>query len=129
MNKYLDIINLPHFVSKKHKHMSIHDRAAQFAPFSALTGYDDQIEESARITSKKIILDDEKKEEIGNKLNSIKKDTNVSIKYFLKDKYKDGGKYIAYKGTIRRIDKVNMKIIFKDKKIIDICDIVDVKIL
>ena len=127
MNKYLDIINLPHYVSKKHKHMSIHDRAAQFAPFSALTGYDDQIEESARITSKKVILDDEKKEEISNKLNSIKKDTNVSIKYFLKDKYKDGGKYITYKGTIRRIDKVNMKIIFKDKKIINIEDILDIE--
>ena len=109
MDKYEDIINLPRHVSINHKHMSNHDRAAQFAPFAALTGYDHLIREVARETSTKIIISSDKKEEISNKLTYIKNHLNdlieVKIIYFVKDDKKDGGKYLTIKGIITRIDE------------------------
>ena len=71
-NKYDDIINLPHHISKKHPQMTLEARAAQFAPFAALTGYEDAINETARQTSEKIELDDEAKEILDNKIQIIK---------------------------------------------------------
>lgn len=68
MEKYDDIINLPHHVSKKHPQMSLHDRAAQFAPFAALTGYDEEVKEVSRITDQFHPLESKKKEEINQKL-------------------------------------------------------------
>lgn len=90
MNKYKDIINLPHHVSKTRKPMSLYNRAAQFAPFAALTGYDDAIKETARLTEQRIELSDEAKEIINNKIKKIKKEIKsnpqVTIKYFVLDK-------------------------------------------
>ena len=71
MNNYNDIINLPHPISKKHIPMSRENRASQFAPFAALSGYDDAVKETARITSKKVDLDEESKRIINEKLNII----------------------------------------------------------
>ena len=71
MSNYEDIINLPHHVSSTRKPMTLYNRASQFAPFSALTGYDDEIEEIARLTDRKVELDEDSKKIINNKINFI----------------------------------------------------------
>ena len=120
---YDDIINYNY---KGKKHMSLYERSAQFAPFAALVGYGEAIYESGRITSTKILLSDDEKEEINNKIKeSINKE--ITITYFVPDKYKEGGSYINYSGTVRRIDYVYKNIIFYDKKTINIEDIIFVK--
>ena len=97
--KYGDIINLPHHVSTKRGHMSIHDRAAQFSPFAALTGHSEAINETGRYTDSKILLDESKKNELDGKIKNILDRINdfpkIKVTYFVKDKYKDGGEYIS----------------------------------
>ena len=131
MNKnYDDIINLPHFESKKHKRMSIEARSAQFAPFSALTGYEDIVKETARLTDKKIEIDDEQKQILNNKLQFILKNIDlnpeITFTYFVNDNQKSGGKYIEKNGIIKKIDNINGLIILKDKSIIKIDDIMNI---
>ncbi len=93
MGKYDDIINLPHFVSKKHPQMSLYQRSAQFAPFAALVGYDEAIEETARLTDKKIELSDGEIEIINSKLQEIKEiidnKPQIEITYFVPDSKKE----------------------------------------
>lgn len=119
MSNYDDIINLPHHVSSTRKPMTLYNRASQFAPFSALTGYDDEIEETARLTDRKVELDEDSKKLINNKINyiavNIKAKPFVNVLYFIQDSKKSGGKYIIYSGNIRVIDVVNECIIFTDK--------------
>ena len=87
--KYSDIIDLPHHVSTKHPHLSREQKAAQFAPFAALTGFDDDVKETARLTDRRIDIDDGLKEILSNKLNiidmNIKNHPSVEITYFIKD--------------------------------------------
>ena len=108
MGKYDDIINLPHHVSKKHSQMPIADRAAQFAPFAALTGYEEQVKETARLTEKKIEIDDGLKEILGNKLIYIQENLNIKSEliftYFILDSRKSGGRYVEKKGIVKKID-------------------------
>ena len=98
MNKfnYEDIINLPHHTSTKHPRMTKSARAAQFSPFAALTGYDDAIKETGRLTDKKIELTEEEKLILNDKLltinNNLKNNPKVIITYFEHDKTKEGGK-------------------------------------
>lgn len=129
MNNYKDIINLTRPQSK-HPHLRIDSRAAQFAPFAALTGYDNAVKETARLTKRKIELNDELKEIINNKLNYIEKnikDKNIiSVTYFIKDEKKDGGRYENYYGIIKRINNVEEYIKFEDNKIINFNDILSV---
>lgn len=132
MNKnYDDIINLPHFESKKRKRMSIEARSAQFAPFSALTGYEDIVKETARLTDKRIEIDDELKQILNNKLQFILKNIDlfpeITFTYFVNDKQKSGGKYIEKIGIIKKIDTINGLIILKDKSKIKIKDIINIK--
>lgn len=133
MNKYDDIINLPHYELKYHTRMSIEKRAGQFSPFAALTGYDDEIKETARLTSNKINIDEDKTIKINNELNKIKlviKDKpKVRITYFIKDKNKDGGKYVDKIITIKNIDFVYDYIITIDKIKINFDDIFDMELL
>lgn len=131
MNKnYDDIINLPHFESKKHKRMSLEARSAQFAPFSALTGYEDIVKETARLTDKRIEIDDELKQKLNNKLqfilNNIDLNPEITFTYFVKDNQKSGGKYIEKTGIIKKIDNINGLIILKDKSKIKINDIINI---
>ena len=131
MNKYDNIINLPHYELKNHKRMPIESRAAQFSPFSALTGYSESLKETARLTDKKIELSDDMKYIIDMKLQTIeehiKEQPQITISYFQKDSKKDGGKYLEYSGVVKRIDSVEKKIIFIDKKTISLFDILDIK--
>lgn len=89
MGEYDDIINMPHHVSKKHPQMSLHDRSAQFAPFAALVGFDDMVQETARIVSKRIEINEEVREELDRKLQEIKEKIEtkpmVTITYFVPD--------------------------------------------
>ena len=130
--KYDDIINLPHHISKKHPQMSIHERAAQFAPFAALVGYEDAVEETARITDKRIELNEEEKNILDMKLQMLKEQMNVqiypniTIMYFIPDLKKDGGKYIRILGTIKKIDEIKNLIILDDKTEIPIRDIINI---
>ena len=130
MSKYDDIIHLNRPMSK-HKHQSIDSRAAQFAPFAALTGYESAIKETARLTDEKIEVNDELREILNNKLNflnnHIKEKNEVTILHFIKDDKKNGGKYISKKGIIKRIDPVNETIKFEDNTIIMMNDIIDIK--
>lgn len=130
--KYNDIINLPHYVSKKHPQMPIEERAAQFAPFAALVGYEDEIEETARITTKRIELNEEEKNMLDMKLNVLKEQMKVQIYpeikviYFIADVRKEGGKYINISGTIKKIDEFKQVIILDDKTEIPIKDIINI---
>ena len=129
---YDDIINLSHHVSKKHPQMPIEERAAQFAPFAALVGYEDEIEETARITTKKIELNEEEKNMLDMKLNVLKEQMKVQIYpeikviYFIADVRKEGGKYINISGTIKKIDEFKQVIILDDKTEIPIKDIINI---
>ena len=95
-DKYADIINLPHHVSRNHPQMSMADRAAQFSPFAALTGHDAAIAESARLTDERPILDESVKQEISNLLQLASTDSNLvlNIVYFVPDTRKTGGSYV-----------------------------------
>ena len=113
--------------------MSREARAAQFAPFAALTGYGDAVEETARIVGKKIDVDEEMKVIINDKLNIINSHITdkpeVNFTYYVPDKKKDGGSYISITGNVRQIDVVNGVIILSNKKKINISDLIGVNIL
>lgn len=125
MNSYNDIINMPHHISGKHRPMS--GRAAQFAPFAALTGYDDCIEETSRLT-------DEKKELTPDMIAELEKKTAflveteqdspfVTIEYFVPDERKSGGRYITVSGNFKRIDEYNKNMILTNGNKIPLDDI------
>ncbi len=124
---YDDIIDLPYIKSKRHPPMSRLDRAAQFAPFSALTGHKEAIDETQRITDKKRILDENQIDIINQKLSdimlNIKEHPQVSITYFQSDMKKSGGKYVTYTGQVKKIDEYHKMIIMLDKTKISIKDI------
>ena len=127
MNKYDDIINLKRPISVKRSPMSIDNRAAQFAPFSALTGYKEAVKEIERITDNKKILSDGIKEIINEKLIYIKKNLksvrDVTITYFVKDMKKSGGKYINVTGEVKKVDSDNFYVYMQNGSIIAFDDI------
>lgn len=123
-HNYDDIINLKYKPKNK---MSIINRASQFAPFAALSGYGDLVYEASRNTDFKRDLDEDLKEIIDRKLQLIDFNSNYIITYFVKDNKKDGGRYISINKRVKKIDTVFKKIIFVDKECIDIDDIIDIK--
>ncbi|MEE1245909.1 MAG: hypothetical protein UHL70_01475 [Acutalibacteraceae bacterium] len=131
IGKYDDIINLPHHTSTKHPRMTRSARAAQFAPFAALTGLDDEMEETARLTDKKIILDEEQKQVINRELlfikNNPQRDIPVIITFFKSDGRKEGGAYIEKEVIIKKIDEINRKLILSDYSEIEIDDLFSVR--
>lgn len=130
MKNYDDIINLEH-PKLKHPRMSMYARAAQFSPFAALTGYEDEVKETARLTSDKLIMDDDFKKDLDIKLqyieSIIKEKPLIKITYFIKDKKKNGGSYNEFSGNIRRIDNIKKELIFISNKKIPINDIIDIE--
>ena len=130
--KYDDIIKLSHHISKKHPQMSMEERAAQFAPFAALVGYEDAVEETARITTKRIELNEEEKNILDMKLQILNEQIriqiypNVTIMYFVPDLKKDGGKYIKISGTVKKIEEYKQLIILDDKTEIPINEIISI---
>ena len=126
---YDDIIDTVYPFDLNHKRMSNYERCAQFMPFSALVGYKEAVSETARITDKKIILDEEAKGILDNKINLIKSKLSlkpfVSITYFIPDKSKSGGSYKKIEGIVKKIDLYKNFIIIEDNKI-NIYDIIDI---
>ncbi len=108
-HEYDDIINLPHHVSADRPHMPMIDRAAQFSPFAALTGYDAAIVETARLTDTKRELSEEQKEVIGKQLHSLqsrlKTEPVITVTYFVPDSRKAGGAYRTITGTAKKVDE------------------------
>ena len=129
-NPYEDIIHLPHPTSKKHPRMSTHDRAAQFAPFAALTGYDSSIAEAARLTDRRIELDEHSQEELNEKLNLIQEhlldQPEITVTYFQHERKKSGGAYVTYTGVVKKVDAVEQMLVFRNAKKIPIEDILDI---
>lgn len=128
--EYDDIINLPHHVSTKHPRMSLEARAAQFAPFAALTGYDDQVKETARLTNERKELADGLKMILNEKILKIKEKLyimpEVTITYFVPDLRKKGGKYVTVTGKVKKIDEFKQTIIFDNKVEIPIHEIIEI---
>lgn len=129
MENYDDIINLPHHISTKHPRLSMEQRAAQFAPFAALTGYGDAVKETARITEDRIELNEEQKNKLDKKLlkleNNISKNPRAIITYFVPDLKKSGGEYVTVVGNLKRIDRYRKVIILDNKKEIPIDEIIE----
>lgn len=129
MNNYDDIINLNRPMSK-HKHMTIEERSAQFAPFAALVGYDNTVKETARLTENKIELNDEQQDMLNFKLrylyDNINNKNEVTITHFVKDNKKVGGKYINTIGIIKQIDPVQENIKLNNNVIIYMNDIINI---
>ena len=129
-NHYDDIINLPHYEPKHHPRMSMWNRAAQFAPFAALTGYDAAIQESGRLTDEWIDLGDSGNEELNRKmeqlLSKISEQPHVIIDYFVPDEHKEGGSYQSYSGHVKRIDEYEHTIVMTDGKKIQLRMIVNI---
>ena len=127
---YFEILSREHPTSKKHPRMSRMNRAAQFAPFAALTGYEESIEETARLTDRRIELSEYEMEELNAKLNFIQEHINerpeVTITYFQQDERKEGGAYLTVIGKVRRIDDANKVIIFEDERLTYIEKITDI---
>lgn len=128
--KYDDIINMPRHISKKHPQMSLEARSAQFAPFAALTGFDEQIQETSRITNERKELNEEIKEILNVKLKKIqekiKAKPGITVTYFIQDLRKNGGKYVTVTGKVRRIDENKQLIILEDKTEIPVEDVVEI---
>ncbi|MBQ7504828.1 MAG: hypothetical protein IJT79_05870 [Ruminococcus sp.] len=127
MNDYNDIINLPAHDIKKH-HLSLYDRAAQFAPFAALTGFGAVINETSRLTDSKPELSEDTVRLLNERIHllreSIKLKPEIELLYFVPDKKKSGGSIQKFQGKLRRIDEFNRELIFVNKTQIAIDDVI-----
>lgn len=126
--KYDDIIHLPHHVSRTRPRMKISDRAAQFSPFAALTGYDAAIKETARLTDDKVELDEYMKDVLSHRLQIIEdrleEHPEIAITYFQPDKNKNGGSYVIAIGAVKKIDKYERAVVMTDGTVIFINEII-----
>ena len=129
-HKYDDILYLPHPVSRRRGSMSNYDRAAQFSPFAALTGFDATIEEAGRLTDRRIELDEAEKELLNEKLQEILEHIDaqpqVTITHFVYDQRKAGGAYISTTGRVKKIDTYSRTILFTDGTAIPVSEIVGI---
>ncbi|MBQ7668945.1 MAG: YolD-like family protein [Clostridia bacterium] len=130
-HNYDDIINLEHHVSKVHPPMSLYAHSAQFAPFAALTGYEEALKETSRRTNNRLELSEDLIEMIDMKLQflreNIDKKEEITFTYFEPDELKEGGTYLTVIGIIEAFDDVNQKVILKDKKEIPMFEIIDIQ--
>ena len=124
------MLDMPHHISTKHPHMSIENRAAQFAPFAALTGYEEQLTETRRRTGQRIELDEGEKQQLDEKLQYVMRNDgireNVAFTYFVPDPYKEGGEYVTKKGKIKKLDSYHKKIILEDFTEIPVEEIIEI---
>ena len=130
-DRYDDIIELPHHVSLTHAPMPQRDRAAQFSPFAALTGYDEVIRETARQTCGKRIPDEQRKAELNRCFLILKKTegtaAEVRITFFSSDERKSGGEYVTILSKVRKVDENSGKLLLCDGKSIEMENIWDIQ--
>ncbi len=126
---YDDLLYLPHHTSKNHPRMSRLDRAAQFSPFAALTGYDDAVRETARLTDRRAELDDDELAVLDERLRLVLAWEDdpplVSVTWFQPDRRKEGGAYVTTQGRIRKVDEVKRVLVMDDGSKIPVDDIVE----
>ena len=131
-SKYDDIINLPHPESKKHPRMSLHDRAAQFSPFAALTGHSAAIDETARLTDRKLELNEEKKAELDRiwqyLMEKVQNHPMLKVTYFIPDERKAGGIYNTVRGRLKKMDPYKGILTLADGSMIGYSDIYEMEI-
>lgn len=117
-HKYDDIINLPHHVSSKRPQMSMIDRAAQFSPFAALTGYDAAIKETGRLTDERIDMDEGSLERLNRKfqllVERMDEQPEVTFTYFKPDDRKEGGAYVTVTGSVKKVDLYERVLILRN---------------
>jgi hypothetical protein len=125
------MINLPHPVSAAHPPMDEESRAAQFAPFAALTGYGDEIAETGRLTDRRVELDESRKALLDEKLQMLLEQADeapkAAITYFVPDEKKAGGAYVTVTGRIRRLDAYTRTLLMEDDTIIPLDEILDIE--
>lgn len=129
VNPYADMVDLVHPTSVKHPRMPSVMRAAQFSPFAALSGYEEEIDEAGRFTEEKTRLSEDDRSELDGKLKSIMcctPDKEACFTYFKKDEKKEGGRYITISGTIRKLDGYGNAIILSDGTRINLDDILKI---
>ena len=120
---YADIIHLPHHQSANRPHMSMLNRAAQFSPYAALVGFDGVIAETGRLTNRKVELSENEIELLDQKLMLINEEIQsgrhpeITVTFFVKDEFKEGGAYEKYMGTIKKIDPIKRSIVFYDRAV------------
>ncbi len=131
MSRYEDIINLPHHQSEKRPHMSNYERAAQFSPFAALTGFDDEINEAARLTDCRPQLTEDQLNSLDEAIQRISDLDKplIAVTFFVPDVNKSGGSYRVYTGTLRFLDLGEGKLKFTDDTAIPFDDVVDVRVI
>lgn len=131
MGRYDDIIDLPHHVSTTHHRMSMLERAAQFQPFRALTGYEDAVRETARLTDERVELTEDEKALLDAKLqrlaDRLDSHPQVTLTWFRPDKRKTGGAYVTTTGQIRKIDDFEGALILLGGERIVIENILDIQ--
>lgn len=127
MGAYDDIISLPHHQSKTHPQMSLRDRAAQFSSFRALTGYEDAIVETARLTDSRMQHSEEELAQLNEQITRLQKRLSahpcLTVTYFRPDLYKDGGAYTAHTGPVHTVDPVARTLVFQDRFTVSLDDI------
>ena len=130
-DEYKDIINLPHHVSSKRPQMPMLDRAAQFSPFASLTGYDDAIHETGRLTDEKIDLSKEEKKTLDRKQQILSEKLSdhpaLTITYFVPDAKKSGGAYVTKDGNLKKIDEFERWMMLTDGTKIPLDDVSDIE--
>ena len=130
-NRYDEIMELPHHVSKTRPQMPMSDRAAQFAPFAALTGYDSAIKETGRLTDERIELDEEALTALDRKyqllMDTLDDAPEVTIIYFQPDERKAGGQYVSATGTVKKVDTFGRRILLQDGTRIPLDSVFDLR--
>lgn len=128
---YDDMIDLPHPISKKHPRMSIRDRAAIFSPFAALSGHGAAIVETARLTDRRMELDEDTKAELDQKqavlLEHIKEQPEVTVTWFQPDARKGGGAYLTVTGRLKKLDKIRRVLVLTDGTKILLANVVELE--
>ena len=127
---YDDMLNLPPPTSRRHPRMSLSDRAAQFAPFAALSGHGTAIAETARLTERRIELDEDVKAALDLKqqmlMDRIDEHPDVAVTWFQPDGKKDGGRYVTTTGRLKRIDEVECVMVMEDRTTVPLDDIISI---
>lgn len=130
LHNYDDIMDLPHHISPNRRRMSDVDRAAQFSPFAALTGYDTDVLEAARVTDRRLSLTEDMKESLDRKQlilsDMMDEHPEITVTYFVADGQKAGGAYQTVTGKLKQIDEYGQVLVMSDGKTIPIADVIKI---
>lgn len=126
-HRYDDILDLPRPISKKHPPMSLLNRAAQFAPFAALTGHEAAIREAERLTEEEVVSDENRKELLDFRLQVLQRhlgeEPEVTVTYFKPDDRKSGGAYETMTGAVKKVDEYKGELVFTDKRRVALAEV------